>query len=71
MPRDCLEALIKHRLTLASSVVSLAITVYPIVDVVRRATYAARVAAVVVIANLAGVWIYREGVGEHHPRDRA
>jgi len=46
---------------LASSLVSLAITVYPIVDVTSRAAYAARVAAVVVISNLAAVWIYHGG----------
>jgi len=46
---------------LASSLVALAITVYPIVDVVSRATYAAKIGAVVVIANLAGVGIYYAG----------
>jgi len=46
---------------LASSLVSLAITVYPIVDVTSRAAYAARVATVVVISNLAAVWIYHGG----------
>jgi glutamate:GABA antiporter len=46
---------------LASSLLSLAITVYPIVNVVSRASYAAKVASVVVLANLAGLWIYRTG----------
>jgi amino acid transporter len=46
---------------LASSLVALGITVYPIVDVVSRATYAAKITAVVVFANLAGIWIYRAG----------
>jgi len=46
---------------LASSLVSLGIAVYPIVDVVSRGAYAAKVCAVVAIANAAGILIYRSG----------
>jgi hypothetical protein len=46
---------------LASSVVSLAITVYPIVDVASPATYAAKIGSVVVLANVTGVGIYYAG----------
>lgn len=46
---------------LISSVVSLFIAVYPIVDVVSKAAYAAKICSVVVIANLTGVLIYRSG----------
>ena len=48
---------------LASSLVSLVISVYRIVVVVSRVTYAAKISAVVVITNLVGVWIYRAGRG--------
>ena len=44
-----------------ASVVSLLIAVYPIVDVVSRASYAAKIGGVVVLANLTGVLIYRAG----------
>jgi len=44
---------------LVSSLVSLVIAVYPIVDVVSREAYAAKVCGVVVIANMLGVLIYR------------
>ena len=46
---------------LISSVISLGIAVYPIVDVTSRGTYAAKICAVVVVSNLAGVMIYRAG----------
>ena len=46
---------------LISSVVSLVIAVYPIVDVTSRAEYAAKITAVVVVSNLAGLLIYRAG----------
>lgn len=46
---------------LVSSVVSLAIAVYPIVDVTSRAEYAAKICAVVLVANGLGVLIYRAG----------
>jgi len=46
---------------LISSVVSLAIAVYPIVDVTSRVEYAAKICAVVVLSNIAGVLIYRAG----------
>ena len=42
-----------------SSLVSLLIGVYPIVDVTSKVEYAAKILAVVVIANMAGVTIYR------------
>jgi len=44
---------------LLSSDVSLAIAIYPIVDVTSRIEYAAKIAAVVVVANGLGVLIYR------------
>ena len=44
-----------------ASAVSLFIAVYPIVDVVSRAAFAAKICAVVAIANMAGVVIYRSG----------
>jgi glutamate:GABA antiporter len=44
---------------LVSSVISLGIAVYPIVDVVSREGYAAKVCGVVVLANVVGVLIYR------------
>jgi amino acid transporter len=46
---------------LISSVVSLVIGVYPIVDVASRGAYAAKICAVVVVTNLGGVLIYRAG----------
>ena len=46
---------------LVSSLVSLFIGVYPIVNVTSRGEYAAKIAAVVVISNLAGLLIYRAG----------
>jgi hypothetical protein len=42
-------------------VVSLAIAVYPIVDVTSRGAYAAKICVVVVASNVAGVIIYRTG----------
>jgi amino acid transporter len=46
---------------LISSVVSLVIAVYPVVDVTSRGWYAAKICAVVVITNIIGVVIYRAG----------
>ena len=46
---------------LVSSVVSLAIAVYPIVDVTSRMEYAAKICTVVFVANGLGVLIYRAG----------
>jgi amino acid transporter len=46
---------------LTSSVISLVIAVYPIVDVTSRGWYAAKICAVVVVSNVAGVMIYRVG----------
>jgi hypothetical protein len=46
---------------LISSAISLVIAVYPIVDVTSRGMYAAKIGAVVVVSNLAGVMIYRAG----------
>lgn len=52
---------------LVSSVVSLAIAVYPIVDVTSRMEYAAKICAVVLVANGLGVVIYRAGsAGAEH-----
>jgi amino acid transporter len=46
---------------LVSSLVALVVTVYPIVSVTSRLEYALKISAVVVLANLAGVVIYRAG----------
>jgi amino acid transporter len=46
---------------LLSSIVSLAIAVYPIVDVTSRMEYVAKICAVVLVANGLGVVIYRAG----------
>ncbi|HTS25454.1 MAG TPA: APC family permease [Bryobacteraceae bacterium] len=46
---------------LLASAISLFIGVYPIVNVVSRAAYAAKITSIVVIANMAGVLIYRTG----------
>jgi amino acid transporter len=46
---------------LISSLISLVIAVYPIVDVTSRGSYAAKICAVVVVSNLIGVMIYRAG----------
>jgi amino acid transporter len=46
---------------LVSSLVSLVIAVYPIIDVTSRGAYAAKICAVVVLSNLVGVMIYRAG----------
>jgi len=44
---------------LLSSLVALAISVYPIVDVVSRAAFAGKICAVVAVSNMAAVLIYR------------
>jgi amino acid transporter len=46
---------------LVSSLVSLVIAVYPIVDVTSRGEYAAKIATVVVVSNLLGLLIYKAG----------
>jgi amino acid transporter len=46
---------------LLASLISLVIAVYPIVDVVSRGAFAAKICAVVAISNMAGVTIYRVG----------
>lgn len=46
---------------LFSSLVSLVIAMYPIVDVVSREAFAAKIAAVVAVSNAVGVLIYRAG----------
>ena len=44
-----------------ASLVSLLISVYPVVQVVSRVAYAGKIMAVVVISNMAGILIYRAG----------
>jgi amino acid transporter len=44
---------------LGSSLVSLGISVYPVVDVVSRSAYAAKITGVVVVTNMLGVLLYR------------
>jgi amino acid transporter len=46
---------------LLASAVTLVIAVYPIVDVVNRASYAAKIVIAVVLANAVGVLLYRLG----------
>lgn len=46
---------------LVSSLVALVVTVYPIVSVTSRLEYALKISVVVVLANVAGVVIYRVG----------
>jgi amino acid transporter len=46
---------------LFSSLISLFIAAYPIVNVVSKTAYAAKICSIVVIANLTGVLIYRRG----------
>jgi amino acid transporter len=46
---------------LLSSLVALSISLYPIVNVVSRAAFAAKICAVVVVSNMAGLLIYRIG----------
>ena len=44
-----------------ASLVSVFLTVYPIVDVGNKAVYAAKIASVVILANIGGVLLYRSG----------
>jgi amino acid transporter len=44
-----------------ASLISLFVAIYPIVDVVSKGAYAAKICSVVVIANMAGIVIYRAG----------
>jgi amino acid transporter len=44
---------------LLSSLIALLISVYPVVDVVSKAEYAAKISGVVVVSNMLGVLIYR------------
>ena len=46
---------------MAASAISLFMAVYPIVDVVSRTSYAAKISGVVVFTNIAGVALYRAG----------
>lgn len=46
---------------LISSLVSLCIAAYPVVDVASRAVFASKICAVVVISNMGGVLLYRAG----------
>ena len=47
----------------ASSLVAIFISVYPIVDVVSRGAYAAKIGGTVILSNVIGVLIYRFGRG--------
>jgi amino acid transporter len=46
---------------LLASLITLAISVYPIVDVTSRAEYAAKICSVVALSNAVGVLLYRAG----------
>jgi amino acid transporter len=64
--RDALPAWVKVAASagLVASAVTLAIAVYPIVDVVNRASYAAKIVATVAIANGLGILLYRVAVAQ-------
>jgi amino acid transporter len=47
---------------LVASAVSLVFMVYPIISVVSRAAYAAKIGGVVALSNVAGILLYRGGV---------
>jgi hypothetical protein len=51
---------------LISSVVSLVIMVYPIIDVADPGMYAAKICAVVVVSNILGMAIYKAGQRRSH-----
>src|SRR5215467_2389818 len=51
---------------LISSVVSLVIMVYPIIDVADPGMYAAKICAVVVVSNILGIAIYKGGQKRSH-----
>jgi amino acid transporter len=53
---------------LASSAISLFIAVYPVVEVVSRVAYAAKISVIVLLANVTGVLIYRAGKGKRQDR---
>jgi glutamate:GABA antiporter len=55
---------------LVSSLISLAIAVYPIVDVTSRAQYAAKICVVVLAANGVGLLIYRGARSHNRSYDR-
>jgi amino acid transporter len=55
---------------LLSSLVALSISLYPIVNVVSRTAFAAKICAVVVVSNMAGLVIYRIGTRGKQSRDR-
>ncbi len=46
---------------MGASAIALSIAVYPIVDVVSRASYAAKISGVVALTNIAGIALYRAG----------
>ena len=54
---------------LLSSLVALSISLYPIVNVVSRTAFAAKICAVVVVSNMAGLMIYRIGTRGKQSRD--
>jgi hypothetical protein len=54
---------------LISSVVSLVIMVYPIIDVADPGMYAAKICAVVVVSNVLGMAIYKAGQRRSHRQE--
>jgi hypothetical protein len=54
---------------LVSSLVSLVIMVYPIIDVADPGMYAAKICAVVVVSNILGLAIYKGGKRRSHRQD--
>ena len=55
---------------LMSSAVAVAITVYPIIDVVNNLAYAGKIAGLVLVSNLCGVLIYSKRGSRHGVMDR-
>jgi amino acid transporter len=56
---------------LVSSVVSLGIMVYPIIDVADPGMYAAKICAVVVVSNMLGIAIYKGGQRRSYRQEAA
>jgi hypothetical protein len=54
---------------LISSLVSLVIMVYPIIDVADPGMYAAKICAVVVLSNVLGLAVYKAGQRRGHRQE--
>ncbi len=67
--RSALPAWVKVLSLVVSSVVSLVIMVYPIIDVADPGMYAAKICAVVVVSNILGFVIYKAGQRRSHSQE--